>query len=252
MEPKVVVITGASGGIGAALARALGRQGHRLVLAARRAEELQSVAATFGPSAIAVPTDVTKRGDHARLLEQALAAFGHVDVWVNNAGRGLSKYALDLTDDELDEMLLINTKSVLYGMQTVVPHFKQRGSGQLVNVSSFLGRFPMAPMRAGYSAAKAAMNSLTTSVRMELASHPGIHVTLVSPGLVTTEFAANARGGAERMPPPTPGAPTPPSQTPEEVATVIAGVIEVPVPEVYTQPTHRAFARKLLEGLGAI
>ena len=149
-------------------------------------------------------TDVTVRADVEHLRDRAIETFGPIDVWVNNAGRGLSRAVADLTDDELDQMMTVNVKSALYGMQAVLPHFQARGAGQIVNVSSFLSRVPMASIRAAYSASKAALNSLTANLRMDLAAtHPGIHVTLVMPGLVSTEFAKNAVHGT---PPIRPGA----------------------------------------------
>jgi short-subunit dehydrogenase len=162
-----------------------------------------------------------------------------VDVWVNNAGRGITRPVLELTDDDVDEMISVNVKSALYGMQAIVPHFVERGSGHLINVSSFLGRVPMASVRSVYSAAKAALNSLTANLRMDLRqSAPGVHVSLVLPGLVATEFAANAAGGA-----PGPTAPASAAmgvQTPEEVADAIAGLIAAPRAEVYTNPATSA------------
>ena len=103
-----------------------------------------------------MPTDVTRRADVERLRDRAIEAFGHVDVWVNNAGRGMTKAALELTDDDLDAMITANVKAALYGMQAIVPHFKERGRGQIINISSMLSRVPFASFRAAYSAAKAA------------------------------------------------------------------------------------------------
>src|SRR5690348_9528088 len=102
---KIVVITGASSGIGAALARRLGARGDRLVLAAGRDPELRAVARDSGADALVVPTDVTKRSDVERLCDRALERFGAVDVWVNNAGRGITKSVLELTDEEFDLMM---------------------------------------------------------------------------------------------------------------------------------------------------
>ena len=127
---------------------------------------------------------MTVRAEVERLRDRAIEQFGSIDVWVNNAGRGISRLVAEVTDDELDQMITVNVKSALYGMQAVLPHFKERGAGQIVNVSSFLSRVPMASIRAAYSASKAALNSLTANLRMDLAAtHPGIHVTLVMPGL---------------------------------------------------------------------
>jgi short-subunit dehydrogenase len=243
-----IVITGASSGIGAVLAERLGSAGHRVALAARREVELQEVARRAGAGALVVPTDVTRRADVERLRDRAIEAFGYVDVWVNNAGRGMTKAALELTDDDLDAMITANVKSALYGMQAIVPHFKERGRGHVINISSMLSRVPFASYRAAYSAAKAALNSLTANVRMDLAAtHPGIHVSIVIPGLVTTSFGENAAGGS----PPIPAAAMADAQTPEVVAEAIAGLIDRPVAEVYTNPNHRAMAVRYFEDVGA-
>jgi short-subunit dehydrogenase len=244
---RVVVITGASSGIGAAAARHLGRAGDRLVLAARREPELGAVASELNDPLV-VPADVTVRADVERIRDEAIARFGRVDVWVNNAGRGISKPVLELTDADIDQMVLINVKSALYGMQAIVPHFVERGRGHLLNVSSFLGKAPVATIRSAYSAAKAMLNSLTANVRMELATYPDIHVTLVLPGLVATEFAKNAVGGTPAWTPPA-GAMRP--QTAEEVAAAIAGAIDRPAAEVYTNPVLRGMAVQYVQDVDA-
>jgi short-subunit dehydrogenase len=238
---STVVITGASSGIGATLAAQLGAKGYRLVLAARREAELKEVAARAGAGTLVVPTDVTKRAEVERLRDRAIETFGHVDVWINNAGRGITKPVLELTDDEFDLMMSVNVKSALYGMQAIVPHFKTRGSGQIVNISSFLSRVPFATYRSAYNAAKAALNALTANARVDLArTHPGIHVTLVMPGLVTTDFQRNALHGSP-IPPATE------SQSVDEAAAAIAAVIENPAAEIYTNPRQKAVALKYLE-----
>jgi NAD(P)-dependent dehydrogenase (short-subunit alcohol dehydrogenase family) len=242
---KHIVITGASGGIGAALAVQLAAAGHRLALAARRGRELQDVARRAG-GALAVQTDVTRRADVERLRDTAVAELGHVDVWVNNAGRGITKPVLELTDDEFDDMMAVNVKSALYGMQAIVPHFVARGSGHIVNVSSFLSRVPFATFRSGYNAAKAALNALTANARVDLArTNPGIHVTLVMPGLVSTDFQRNARGGTPPLPPSTP------SQTADEVAAAIVTAIGHPIAELYTNPQQAAVALEYFKDVGA-
>src|SRR4051812_15557073 len=122
MNDPVIVITGASSGIGAALARLVAKKGARPVLAARRAKELQAVATETG--GLAVIADVTKRQDVQRVLDAAVSKHGRVDVWVNNAGRGISRPVMELTDSDLDEMMAVNVKSALYGMQLAAAHFK--------------------------------------------------------------------------------------------------------------------------------
>src|SRR3954470_14167615 len=242
---KHIVITGASGGIGAALAMQLGGQGHRVALAARREAELRAVASRSGSGAIVVPTDVTRRGDVERLRDRAIAELGHVDVWVNNAGRGITKPVLELTDDELDQMMTINVKSALYGMQAIAPHFIARRQGQIVNVSSFLSRVPFATFRSGYNAAKAALNALTANARVDLArQHPGVLVTLVMPGLVRTDFQRNAVGGS-------PPIPVTEAQSVQDAAAAIVEAIAHPVAEIYTNPSHAAVVQKYFQDVGA-
>ena len=245
-DTKHIVITGASSGIGAMLAEQLGAAGHRIVLAARREPELQAVAARAGSGAIVVPTDVTRRAEVERLRDRAIDAFGHVDVWVNNAGRGITRPALELTDEELDLMMTVNVKSALYGMQAIAPHFIARGRGQIVNISSVLSRVPFATYRSAYNAAKAALNALTANARVDLArAHPGIHVTLVMPGLVRTAFQANALGGS-------PPSPATEAQSAEEAAAAIVLAIEHPVAEIYTNPGYAApLVERYIHDVGA-
>jgi NADP-dependent 3-hydroxy acid dehydrogenase YdfG len=247
---KIVVITGGSSGIGAALGRELARRGgYALVLAARNTETLEAVARELGGDVRTVVADVTRRADVERIRDEALHAFGRVDVWINNAGRGITRPVLELTDEDVDAMMAVNVKSVLYGIQTIVPQFKQQGAGHIINVSSFLGRVPLATFRSVYSAAKAAMNSLTANLRVDLRrTHPDLKVSLVMPGIVTTDFARNAIGGLPPAPPPG-GAMQP--QTAEQVATVIADVIERPVAEVYTNPASPGLAKRYYEDIAA-
>ncbi|HEV7921450.1 MAG TPA: SDR family oxidoreductase [Thermoanaerobaculia bacterium] len=248
-QPRNIVITGASSGIGAAMARRLGRDGNRIVLAARRAEALEAVAAESGAGAVAVVADVTRRGDVERLRKEALRALGSVEVWINNAGRGISRRVLDLTDEDFDQMMTVNVKSALYGMQAIVPYFLERGRGHLINISSFLGRVPIAAHRSAYNAAKAALNALTANLRADVAPS-GVEVSLVMPGLVSTDFARNAIGTAAPTAPPwTPGAPPMQPQTAEEVADAVAALIERPRAELFTNPASPELARRYFEAL---
>jgi NADP-dependent 3-hydroxy acid dehydrogenase YdfG len=232
MKDKVIVITGASSGIGDALADAVAARGARgVVLAARRADELARVAARIGETALSVVTDVTRRDDIERLRDRSLERFGQIDVWVGNAGRGITRNVSQLTDADLDDMIATNVKSVLYGIQAVLPHFRERQRGHLITVSSMLGRIAMAPMRSAYSAAKAAVSSLMTSLRLELRSElPDVHVSTVMPGIVVTPFGANAlHGGPDSQS-------LPNAQPVAEVAAAIADLIEHPRAEIYTRP----------------
>jgi len=235
MTPKIIVITGASSGIGAALAFQLAQRGDKVVLAARRQAELEQAASRCGPQARAVVTDVTRRADVERLRDQALDAFGAVDVWVNNAGRGIGRPVLELTDEDFDLMMAVNAKSALYGVQAIVPYFITRRQGHLINISTALSRLPFATYRSAYSAAKAALNSLTTTLRMDLRREfPGIHVSLVMPPTVSSDFAKNALYGTPA--PPGGFRPGAPLQAPEQTAAAIVELIDHPRPELYTGP----------------
>lgn len=250
MESKVAVVTGASGGIGAELCKKLGSEGYGVVLAARRENELNEVATQCGGSALVVVTDVTKRSDVNRLKDAALTKFGRIDVWINNAGRGIGRTVMELTDADLDDMITINVKSVLYGIQAVVPYFQTQGTGHIINISSFLGRVPFVTARSAYNAAKSAVNMLTANLRMDLRrTHPGINVSVVMPGMVLTDFAKNAMHG-------TPGAPPASTsraivQTPQEVAKIIFELIKNPKPEIYTNPTSAESAKAYITDVGA-
>ncbi|MEO7189499.1 MAG: SDR family oxidoreductase [Vicinamibacterales bacterium] len=139
-EPTSVVITGASSGIGAALAERLARRGDAVVLVARRPDALAAVTGRCGASAHAIAADVTARAMVQQVVADSIARFGRIDVWVNNVGQGITRAPSALTDEDLDEIMRVNVKSALYGMQEVVPHFKARGTGHVVNISSMRRR----------------------------------------------------------------------------------------------------------------
>jgi NAD(P)-dependent dehydrogenase (short-subunit alcohol dehydrogenase family) len=232
LRDRVVVITGASDGIGAALARELGRRGATLVLTARRRDKLEEVAASLSAPSLVVAADATRRDDVARVASSAIDRFDRIDVWVNNVGRGITRAVEQLSDDDVDTMIRDNVKTALYGMQAVVPHFRARRSGHIVNVSSMLARTPWATFRSAYSASKCALNALTECLRLDLARDvPELRVTCVMPGVVATDFGLNALGGgvdSRSFPGPQPV---------EQVAAIIADAIEAGrTGDVYTQP----------------
>ena len=241
MSHQVIVITGASAGIGAALAQQAAAEGARVVLAARRERELGEVAKRCG--GLPVVADLTVKADADRLAKTALEKHGQIDVWVNNAGRGITRLVSQLTSDDVDQMVSANVKSALFGMQAVLPHFKARNAGQLINVSSMLGRVPYVAVRAAYSGAKHYLNALTANLRMELADEfPGICVTTVSPGVVATDFGLNAvHGGIDSRA-------LPFSQTADEVAQVIMGAIKSRAADVYTR---ELFQQQVVDYYGA-
>jgi NAD(P)-dependent dehydrogenase (short-subunit alcohol dehydrogenase family) len=178
-----------------------------------------------------VVADVTVRDQVRRVVVDTIARAGRIDVWINNAGRGITRPPSELTDEDVDDMMHVNVKSALYGMQEVLPHFKARGDGHVINVSSMLARLPLAPARSAYAGAKFFLNALTTMMRDEVqATHPGIQFSLVSPGVVWTEFGKNAvHGGPDSRA-------FQNGQEASAVAAVIAGVVRSRQPDVYTRP----------------
>lgn len=243
---KVVVITGASAGIGSATAELLASQGHSLVLVARRRAALEEVAGRCGGRGHVIVGDVTNRVDMRRVVNEAIAALGRVDVWINNAGQGISRMPSQLTDDDVDLMMRVNVKSVLYGMQEVLPHFASRGDGHIINISSMLGRMPFATIRSAYCGAKHFVNALTYTFRDEIKqAHPNIRVSLVSPGVVYTDFGNNAlHGGLDSRQ-------LPYGQTAEDVAKVIADVVASGAEDVYTRNGARAHVIKYFSEHGS-
>src|SRR2546422_10573933 len=250
MTGKVVVITGASSGIGAALTRQLASQGHQLVIAARRESELKQVAAETGSKAIPVVTDVTRRRDLENLRDSALKKHGHIDVWVNNAGRGITKTVMELTDHEFDSIIDVVLKSVFYGTQTIVPHFQERGAP---DQHFFLpgARVPLVSNRSIYSAAKSAVHVLTANLRMDLrAKYPRIKVSLVLPGIVDTDFhrvagTPMAMKAGSQVGPQT-------VQSASDVAIQVASLIDHPLAELYTNPALSILTRQYYADLGAL
>jgi short-subunit dehydrogenase len=226
---RAIVITGASSGIGLATAELLASQDASLMLVARGVQRLKEVSDRLGDKTHYVAADMTRRDDVKRVVTRAIADLGHIDVWINNVGIGISRMPSQLTDADVDAMIKFNVKTALFGMQEVLPHFKARGRGQIINVSSMLGRVPRAPLRGAYTAAKHYLNALTASFRDELRqTHPEITFTLVSPGVVYTDFGRNAlHGGPDSRS-------LPDGQEPSEVAKVIAQVIDSRAEDVYT------------------
>jgi hypothetical protein len=189
VEGKVVVITGASSGIGETSARYLASQGAKVVLAARRIENLEKIAteikASGGEVAI-LQTDVTKRADLEALIHKAVEAFGRVDVMVNNAGLMSIAPIAALKVDEWDRMIDINIKGVLYGIAAALPVFQAQGSGHFINVSSVAGIKVFSPGGTVYSGTKFAVRAISDGLRHEVGG--AIRTTTIEPGVVDTEL----------------------------------------------------------------
>lgn len=185
---KVVLITGASSGIGAGIARELSAAGAKVMLGARRAGLLDALATEIrakGDEAMARRLDVTDRADVAAFAEAARQAWGRVDVIINNAGVMPLSLMASLKVDEWDRMVDVNIKGVLYGIAAVLPEMTARGSGHVVNIAS-IGAFSVSPTAAVYCATKYAVRAISDGLRQE---HGNIRVTCVHPGVVESELA---------------------------------------------------------------
>lgn len=246
VKGSVILVTGASSGIGKEFAQLAATHGAKLALVARRKAELEEVASCCN-GALPIVADVSKRAEVERAVATTLEHYGSLDVLVNNVGRGITRRATELTDEDIDEMMRANVFTALYGMQSVLPHFQSVGRGHIINVSSKLGRNPSVLPRSAYNASKHFLNALTANFREEIAqTHPEIAVSLVSPGLVYTDFGAHARhstGDESRQ--------HPNGQEADEVASVILQVVETRQPDVYTKTGYKAQVMEYLDRLTA-
>ncbi|WP_429288114.1 SDR family oxidoreductase [Paraburkholderia sp. GAS206C] len=189
IEGKVVVITGASSGLGEATARHLSAQGAIVVLGARRVDRIQSLAEELidkGGKALAMATDVTRHDDVKALVDAAVQTFGRVDVMLNNAGLMPHSPLERLKIDDWNQTIDVNIKGVLYGIAAALPHMKQQKSGQIINVASVAARI-VRPGSAVYAATKSAVLMISEGLRQEVKPY-GLRTTILSPGAVATEL----------------------------------------------------------------
>lgn len=241
VEEKVVVITGASSGIGEATGRLLAQRGARVVLGARRTDRLESICGDIraaGGVADMHPLDVTRRDSVDDTLKFAKATYGRVDVMVNNAGIMPLSPLSQLKVDEWERMVDVNIKGVLYGIAAALPLFIQQGTGHFVNVSSIAGLIVF-PGSAVYSGTKFAVRAISEGLRME--NIPGVRSTVICPGIVSTELAnsitdkemaRNIRQRSDAF-----------AITPEAIARAVAFAIDQPgdvdVNEIVVRPTKQ-------------
>jgi short-subunit dehydrogenase len=192
---RVVLVTGASSGIGAATARLAHQRGARVVLAARRADRLEQLSQELTGS-LAVQTDVTRADQVSGLVTDVLAALGRIDVLINNAGQGLHVPLADVSLDNFRAILELNVLAPLALMQAVLPAMRRQGGGAIVNISSGSSRMVI-PGVGAYAATKSALNMLSQVARAEFAKD-GIVVSLVYPSVTSTEFHDVLRQGQLR------------------------------------------------------
>lgn len=233
LHNRVVIITGASSGIGAATARLFAHEGARLVLSARREDALKEVAA-FLPSGIetlVIPADVGDEAQVQNLVNRTLERFGTIDVLVNNAGYGVFAPITELTSEEFDDLIRVNLRGVFLCTKYVLPHFYEQGSGSVVTISSLAGKSGFSN-GAAYCASKFGVMGLMESVFHEARSH-NVRVITITPGSVDTPFfevAGVPSPNRDRIP------------QPEEVAEVIRLAVTLPertlIRELDIRPTN--------------
>lgn len=257
MKNRVVVITGASSGIGASLARLLGGQGSRLVLGARRMDELDRIARELDPDGscvIPLHTDVTDASQGERLVATALERFGRIDVLVNNAGRGHLGSIEDTDDAVIQNIFAVNALALWHTTRPALRAMRKQGDGHIIVVASMAGKVGF-PFNAAYVASKYAAVGFVHALRMELLG-TNIHASVICPSSVKTEWASVTEG-APMLPLLSESGPivkrvaaernvTLPNiegvMSPDRVAVAIRDCILNPVPEVFTHRGSKEFA----------
>jgi NAD(P)-dependent dehydrogenase (short-subunit alcohol dehydrogenase family) len=230
LRDRVVVITGASSGIGRQAAAAFAERGAKLVLAARRRDALEEVAQSCksrGGAALAVPMDVTREEQVEALVQQALAEYGRIDVWINNAGVTLFALLEEAPFDAHRRVIETNLLGSMLCARAVIPVFRRQKHGVLINVGSVLSKIGQ-PFVPSYAISKFGIQGLSEVLRVELADEPNIHVGTLYPYAVDTQHfqaGANWHGWQARA--------MPPMQSPEKVARALVDLAEHPVRERY-------------------
>lgn len=192
LKEKVVAVTGASAGIGKAIAIKLAENGVKVVLGAKNAEQLEKVVEEIksnGGGAVFVQTDVSNKADLVQLVNVAVTQYGKLDVIVNNAGVARISRIDELDTDGWEEMIDINIKGTLYGMAAAIPVFKKQQSGHIVNIISTSG-IKIVPTQGVYGGTKNAVRTITEAFRQE--SDGSIRITGISPGFIKTDFAVKS------------------------------------------------------------
>ena len=231
LNGRVIVITGASSGFGRGAAQRFAQAGATLVLAARRDLLLDEVARdceAAGGKASAVPTDVAREADMMRLAEAAVGEYGHIDVWVNNAGAGAVGRFEDIPLDDHIRVIETDLIGTLYGSYFAMRQFRRQGAGTLINIASVIGKVP-APYFSSYAAAKHGVVGLSASLRQELLEDKidTIHVCTVLPTTFDTPFFEHAAQYTGHE-----ASPIPPTYDPKEVVETIFGLASDPKDEV--------------------
>ena len=198
IKDKVVLITGASAGIGLATARHLAAAGAKVALAARSAEKLTQLAQELhsqGYQAWAVPTDMRRQAEVVQMVESTVQHFGRIDVLINNAGQAASGTIAAVSIDDYRQIIELNVLGPLYAMQVAIPKMQAQGGGLILNVSSMVSKMHI-PGLAAYASTKSALNMLSDTARGELAPD-NIRVITVYPRMTSTDFGRNSLGNRQ-------------------------------------------------------
>ena len=249
VRDKVVIVTGASSGIGLAVAELLSRQGAKVALAARSKDKLEAIAAGI-PGSLPVVADMSRERDVARMVSDVLGRYGRVDILINNAGRGYDAPVEKIRPDAFRALFELNVVGPLVAMQHVIPVMRRQGGGLIVNISSGLALMTL-PGMSPYAALKSALGKISLTARAELHGDR-IRVSVVYPYITLTEFEANTirhedetRGGAgDAAPDEAEGhGPLRPPDTPEYLAEVILKGIGSEDAEIFAHDWMRNMAR---------
>lgn len=225
IKDSIVIVTGASSGIGLAVAKNLAHTGAKVVLSARSAEILKKLEKEI-PDSFAMPADMRQPEDVQTLIDETVKKFGRIDILINNAGQGLRAPVEKIDLEEYKSVMELNVFSVVRAMQLVIPIMRKQGGGMILNISSMVSKNYF-PELAAYSSTKYALNAISLTARQELASDK-IVVGVFHPKMTATDFGKNALGTKYESRAGRPGMGV---DTPEEVAEAIAKQIESEEPE---------------------
>ena len=243
IHDKVVIITGASGGIGLETARLLSKNGASVALVARSTDKLKAISGTL-PGSFVVTADMSRESDARRMVKSVHDHYGRIDVLINNAGRGMWNSAESTDLDQYRGMMDLNVFGPLAAMQAVIPFMRKQGGGVIINISSGVSRM-FIPGLSAYASTKYALNAISLTARAELASD-NIRVGIMLPGMTATDFGKNSlgtrpagMGGSAPGSPPAARPDMPPVETAEMVAEKIMEAIRTESAEVLANSMQR-------------
>lgn len=222
IKNKVIIVTGASEGIGLAAAKYLSEKGGKIVLAARSEDKLKEIEKEI-PDSLAVVTDMRKEGDIKNLIKKTIEKYGRIDILINNAGQGMYGSVERMNVDSLREIMELNVYSVILAMQEVIPYMRKQGGGMIINISSGVSKRYI-PGISAYSSTKYALNAITFIARQEL-EKDNIIVSSVAPKMTSTRFGENSITPRPKWDSSGSGRPMPDVDTPEKVAERIGEAI---------------------------